>query len=129
MASISISKVKEINGGCGNGFQLDIQYYVCYKEYALEKYEQIEGNDYKKYRLSYREHFDKVTNEYGSTYSKYNGTYDIVLNINKSKREDKIIITNDLGTDILLEKGITRKSIKKLQEWSNKLDMFNEKEF
>ena len=125
MASIKISKIKEINEGCKNNFQLDIQYYVCYKEYSLEKYDLI-GNDlYKKYRLSYREHFDRVTNEYGCSYPKYDGTYDIVLNINHSRKENKMIITEGLGKDILLEKGITRKAIKNLQEWTKKLDLEN----
>lgn len=123
MASIKISKIKEINEGCKNNFELDIQYYVCYKEYSLEKYDLI-GNDlYKKYRLSYREHFDRVTNEYGCSYPKYDGTYDIYLNINNSRKENKMIITEGLGKDILLEKGITRKTIKKLQEWTEKLNI------
>lgn len=123
MASIKISKIKEINEGCGNEFKLDIQYYVCYKEYALEKYDLI-GNDlYKKYRLSFREHFDRVTNEYGCSYPKYDGTYDIVLNVNHSRKEHQMIITEGLGKDILLEKGITRKAIKNLQGWTKKLDL------
>lgn len=123
MARIEFAKINKINEGCGNGFKLDIQYYVCYKEYALEKYDLIEDNIYKKYRLSFRQHYDYVTNEYGCKYPKYDGTYDIYLNINTSKREDKVIITEGLGKDILLEEGITRKTIKKLQEWSSKLDI------
>lgn len=123
MASIDIAKIKKINEGCANGFKLDIQYYVCYKEYSLEKYDLISDNIYKKYRLSFREHYDYITNEYGCKYPKYDGTYDIYLNINHSRKEEKMIITEGLGKDILLENGITRKTIKRLQEWSNKLDI------
>lgn len=123
MARIEFAKINKINEGCENGFKLDVQYYVCYKEYTLEKYDLMQDNIYKKYRLSFRQHYDYVVNEYGCKYPKYDGTYDVYLNINTSRREDKMIITEGLGKDVLLEKGVTRKTIKKLQEWSSKLDI------
>lgn len=123
MAKITKEKYLKINEGCANGFKLDLQYYVCYGEYALEKYDLMQDNIYKKYRLSFRQHYDYIVNEYGCKYPKYDGTYDIYLNINTSRREDKVIITEGLGKDILLEKGVTRKTIKKLQEWSSNLDI------
>ena len=122
MASIKLSKIKEINGGCANDFKLDVQYYVIYKEYALEKYELIKDNYYKKYRLYYREHYDYITNEYGCKYPKYDGTYNIYLNVNYSRKEDKMIITNGLGKDYLLGSAFTRKTIKTLQEYT-KIDL------
>lgn len=122
MASIKLSKIKEINEGCANDFKLDVQYYVYYKEYALEKYEQIKDNDYKRYRLSYRKHYDYITNEYGCKYPVYDGTYDIYLNVNYSRKENKMIITEGLGKDYLLGNNFTRKTIKTLQEYT-KIDL------
>lgn len=123
MASITREKVQKINEGAKNNFKLDIQYYLIWKEYKLEKLQLIEGteNKYNNFRLGYREHRETKINEYGCSYPVYTGTYDIVLNYNTSLYENKMLITNGLGKDVVIETGLTRKSIKDLQKATEKL--------
>ncbi len=123
MASITREKVQKINEGAKNNFKLDIQYYLIWKEYTLEKLQLIEGteNKYNNFRLGYREHKEIKTNEWGCSYPVYTGTYDIVLNYNTSLYENKMLITNGLGKNVIIETGLTRKSIKDLQKATEKL--------
>ena len=123
MASITREKVQKINEGAKNNFKLDIQYYLIWKEYKLEKLQLIEGteNKYNNFRLGYREHKEIKTNEWGCSYPVYTGTYDIVLNYNTSLYENKMLITNGLGKNVIIETGLTRKSIKDLQKATEKL--------
>lgn len=123
MASITREKVQKINEGAKNNFKLDIQYYLIWKEYKLEKLQLIEGtkNKYNNFRLGYREHRETKTNEYGCSYPVYTGTYDIVLNYNTSLHENGMLITNGLGKDVVIETGLTRKSVKDLQKATEKL--------
>ena len=123
MASITREKVQKINEGAKNNFKLDIQYYLIWKEYALEKLQLIEGteNKYNNFRLGYREHRENKTNEWGCSYPVFTGTYDIVLNYNTSLHENGMLITNGLGKDVVIETGLTRKSVKDLQKATEKL--------
>ena len=123
MASITREKVQKINEGAKNNFKLDIQYYLIWKEYTLEKLQLIEGteNKYNNFRLGYREHKEIKTNEWGCSYPVYTGTYDIVLNYNTSLYENKMLITNGLGKNVIIETGLTRKSVKDLQKATEKL--------
>ena len=123
MAKITKEKVIKINEGSKNGFKLDIQYFVIWGEYKLEKLEKIENqeNKYHNFRLGYREHVERKTNEYGCSYPVYTGTYDIVLNYNTSLHENNILITEGLGKDVTLATGYTRKTVKELQAITEKL--------
>lgn len=123
MASITREKVQKINEGAKNNFKLDIQYYLIWKEYKLEKLQLIEGteNKYNNFRLGYREHRETKTNEWGCSYPVYTGTYDIVLNYNTSYSENGMLITNGLGKDVVIETGLTRKTVKDLQKATEKL--------
>ena len=123
MASITREKVQKINEGAKNNFKLDIQYYLIWKEYKLEKLRLIEGteNKYNNFRLGYREHRETKTNEWGCSYPVYTGTYDIVLNYNTSYSENGMLITNGLGKDVVIETGLTRKTVKDLQKATEKL--------
>ena len=123
MASITREKVQKINEGAKNNFKLDIQYYLIWKEYKLEKLQLIEGteNKYNNFRLGYREHKEIKTNEWGCSYPVYTGTYDIVLNYNTSLHENGMLITDGLGKNVIIETGLTRKSVKDLQKATEKL--------
>ena len=124
MASITREKVQKINEGAKNNFKLDIQYYLIWKEYKLEKLQLIEGteNKYNNFRLGYREHKEIKNNEWGCSYPVYTGTYDIVLNYNTSLHENGMLITDGLGKNVIIETGLTRKSVKDLQKATEKLN-------
>jgi len=117
MATITRDKIIKINEGSKNGFKLDIQYYVIWGEYKLAKLQQLDGvNKYHNFRLGYREHIERKTNEFGCSYPVYTGTYDIVLNYNTSIEQNNMLITEGLGKDKILATGLTRKTIKDLQK-------------
>ena len=99
-----------------------MQYYVTWGEYKLYKLIEIAPNKYNNFRLGYREHKEIKTNEYGCKYPVYDGTYDIVLNYNTSYHENGMLITNGLGKDFTIETGLTKKTIKELQEATKLLD-------
>ena len=122
MASITKEKYLKINGGCENDFKLDLQYYVTWGEYKLYKLiEKEDQNHYHNFRLGYREHKESKTNECGCTYPVYDGTFDIVLNYNTSYHENGMLITNGLGKNFTIKTGLTRKTIKELQETTKEL--------
>lgn len=123
MANITKDKVIKINEGSKNGFKLDIQYYLIWGEYKLEKLEKIEDqeNKYHNFRLGYREHVERKTNEYGCSYPVYTGTYDIVLNYNTSLYDNQVLITEGLGKDVVISTDHTRKTIKDLQKATEQL--------
>lgn len=122
MAKITKEKYLKINGGCKNDFQLDLQYYLVWGEYKLYKLIETEKeNNFNNFRLGFREHKETKTNEYGCSYPIYTGTYDIVLNYNTSLKDDKMLITNGLGKDYILKTGLTRKTIKELQNITKEL--------
>lgn len=122
MAKITKEKYLKINEGCENGFGLDLMYFITWGEYKLERLILIENNKYDNFRLGYREHREFKINEYGCKYPVYDGTYDIVLNYNTSIKENKMLITNGLGKDTVLKSGITRKTIKELQNITKELN-------
>lgn len=118
MASITRERINKINEGSKNGFKLDIQYYVIWKEYSLDKLIPIEDkeNCYHNFRLHFRDHIEYKPTNYGKDYPVYTGTYDIVLNYNTSLHKDQMLITEGLGKDKIIATGFTRKTIKDLQK-------------
>lgn len=118
MASITRKRVMEINEKCRNDFKLDVMYYISYKEYKLQKYQEYAENEFNSFRLGYQRNVEYKTSEYGCKYPVYDGTYNIVLNYNRSYRENEMMISHGLGKDYILEKGLKRKTIKDLQNWT-----------
>lgn len=122
MAKITKEKLMNINSKCSNGFKLDLMYYLAYKEYALDKYVQIDGDRYVHYRLVYRDNWTQKQSAYGCTYPVHDGTKKVVLNVNSCLHQNGFMVSNGLGVDYVLESGLTRETIKGLQEWSSKVD-------
>ena len=122
MAKITKEKLMNINSKCANGFKLDLMFYLAYKEYALDRYAQVEGDRYVHYRLTYRDNFVQKQSEYGCTYPVRDGTKKVVLNVNTCLHQNGFMVSNGLGVDYVLESGLTRETIKGLQEWSSKVD-------
>lgn len=122
MAKITKEKLMNINSKCANGFKLDLMYYLGYKEYALDRYVQVDGDKYVHYRLTYRDNWKQKQSEYGCTYPVLDGTKKVVLNVNSCLYQNGFMISNGLGVDYVLESGLTRETIKGLQEWSSKVD-------
>lgn len=113
MASLTREQINEINNKCSNGWQLDMQYFLMYREKTLIKRVRLDEQNFLEFILSYNndnqiairisKYFHK-SNETMAVSTKF-GKW-IILDETSAKRRsinNLIIITEKLTNEKLLE--------------------------
>lgn len=115
MANITRERVIKINEACKNDFELDLQYYLMYGQYMLEKRIELDEENYVKAYITFRDYKDP-----NSPY-KYTGKYQVYLNVSKwhHAKGDYFASSSGLGKSVLVSQEIfDKKAVKVLQEFT-----------
>ena len=104
---ITTEQIQKLEEGCGNGFKLDIQNYLIWKEKQLIKYIDIEENQVLKAEIDYQK--DE------------SGQVQTVL-LSELKKDKNGYLSSDCKTQyISLGEPQKRKNFKLLKEYCNKI--------
>ena len=106
MAKITVEQVKKLNDKCGQGFCLDLNYFLMHGEKELHKNVKITEDTFFEYSLSYRR-----------AYKGYRATgYDIIVRRTLYKQDGSMAVNTTGWDTIVIKEGLDKKLSSKLIE-------------